>query len=697
MLARLLMLLVVLLTACADTGEVPQVRDGVVSLAGWEPEQPASLHGQWLLQRGLVPPPVPLVDPVPVEVPGRWDADPDSPMDGSLGEATYQVVFTDLPEASLLLEVEVAGAVEGYVDGVLVDGAGSVPFETRTSTWIPITLLLPRGAERAEVRLLVANDAVRLGGVTTAVIGEESAQQQRIARRTVLDMLNVSVLTTFFLVFLTIGLRRQNEPAYVLFALLCLALALRDLLGGSGDLRDVLLPWVPWSVAIKIEYLTLPLGAIFGWGTVTHISRLMRRHPVTWGLVGVCVALGIATLVVPTRLLGWVLPASQIVLLSATVGVFFLLGTAGLRGDKRALPFLVAMSVLLLAVCHDVLISMGFFETGVRLGTIGFLAVIAVFALLLVGDFVASFLLNEKLNAELQRSHGELQRTHRAVLRFVPDAFIGLLGKRSIVEVERGDHIEARMEILFCDLRNFTTLIESLGPDRAFPFVNRYLRHMEPAITGNGGFISQYLGDCIMALFPGEDADAAVRAAIQMSVALADFNEREPEGPVRFGIGIASGPIMLGTIGGRERLDGGVIGDSVNHASRVEGMTKLYGTVLIIDDSTRRRLTGREQVTLRELDRVIAKGRRTPSAIWEVVDALPPRERQARMETREDWEAGLAAYRRGDLKTARAHFEAVAAASPRDEAARLFVHRCEVLSREGLPPGWDGTTSLTRK
>lgn len=698
MLKRLLLILVVLLTACVDRGVVPAARDGTLSLAGWEPGDVGPLEGTWEVQQGLVHPPILLDHPVLLEVPGSWDSGPGAPLDSPFGEATYRLVVTDVPDQpEVAMELVSGGAVEAWVDGVKVASRGVISAADRTSTWLPVVVPLPRGAERTEVRLLIANDAVRKGGVTAAVMGSASEIDHRADRRMVVDVINISVLGTFGVVFMVIGLRRQSEPAYAIFALLCIDLAVRDIMGGAGDVRDAVAPWIPWTLSIRIEYMTLPLGILFGWGTITHVTKLLRRHPITYIIAGASVVLTLVTALVPVSALGTVLPISQVFMLTVGVGVFVLFGVAWWRGEQRIVLHLLSLSIFIVAMLHDVLFSLGVFDTSVRLGTIGFMTVMATYGLLLVGDFVRSFLLNEELNAELQRSHAQLQRTHRAVLRFVPDAFLRLLGKQNIVEVERGDHTQAEMEILFCDLRSFTSLIESLGPDRAFPFINRYLRHMEPAITGNGGFINQYLGDCIMALFPHDSADDALRAAIQMTVALREFNEHEPEGPVRFGIGLASGPLMLGTIGGQERLDGGVVGDAVNHASRIEGMTKLYGTTLIVDQSTAMRLSGEEVVTLRELDRVVAKGRRKASAVYEVLDALPPDERRAKIESLPTWDEALLAYRAGELTRARALFSRCLEVFDRDEAARLFIHRCDVLLREGLPPDWDGTTALTKK
>ena len=207
--------------------------------------------------------------------------------------------------------------------------------------------------------------------------------------------------------------------------------------------------------------------------------------------------------------------------------------------------------------------------------------------------------------------------------------------------------------------------------------------------------MSQYLGDAIMALFP-TPADAAVRAALDMCAALVDFNASEPEGRVEFGIGIGSGPLMLGTIGGEERLDGGVIGDSVNQAARIEGMTKIYGTVLLIDESTWTRLQDPDALTLRELDRVRSKGRNRPTRIFEVLDALDEPRRTARLKTLDAFRAAVAAYRDGRFDEAGQGFAAVLEDDPCDVTSALYVERCAVLAAHP-PKKWEGITNLTRK
>ncbi|MFK7929659.1 MAG: adenylate/guanylate cyclase domain-containing protein [Myxococcota bacterium] len=701
MFSRLLVLVVVLLTACAELGGAVELADrGVLDLQELAAKSPpTAVSGAWRFQEGLHAPGVPLTGPRSLYVPGPWTDSEPAVMDSPFGDGTYELAVVGRRGRGFVLEVESAGAADAYVNGRLVDQLGRLAGpdgEASVDGWGPLAIPLPEGDDALVVRVLVSNRAVRVGGLTQAVVGHSPLMERRAGRRMLFDVVNVAVLGTFGMVFLIIAFRKRDDLSYLFFALLCLDLGLRDLVGGSGDITDLLVPELTWASRIRIEYLTLPLGVIFGLGTVTQLTGILRKHWVTLGFYATAGMLALAHMFVPVSGLGYLLSVSQIVMLISGLFVGGLLVYAATKGDRRSLQFLGAFMLFVAAMVHDVLLSLGVINTGIRVGTIGFITVMAAFGLLLIGDFVTSFLLNRQLAVDLQQTNDDLERTHESVLRFVPDAFLRLLGKTSVVEVERGDHTEEELEILFCDLRGFTTLIEGLGPERAFPFINRYLQHMEPPITQNGGFISQYLGDCIMALFTN-GPDLAVEAAVEMSRALDRFNATEPEGPVSFGIGMASGALMLGTIGGDKRLDGGVIGDSVNHASRLEGMTKMYGTVLLIDESTRGRLTADARFILREVDRVIAKGRTQASSIFEVLDALPGPIRQRRIEGLAVWNAALVAYKSGKFEEAGAGFSVCADQDPDDKAARVMVERCQHLRVQGAPAGWDGTTRLATK
>src|ERR687886_1812196 len=177
----------------------------------------------------------------------------------------------------------------------------------------------------------------------------------------------------------------------------------------------------------------------------------------------------------------------------------------------------------------------------------------------------------KKAEAERIRFTNELFQLNKAYARFVPNQFLQFLEKSSIIDVELGDQVQLEMSVLFSDIRDFTTLSETMTPEDNFKFINSYLSRMEPVINENHGFIDKYIGDAIMALFSGE-ADHAVKAGIAMMHRLVEYNQycaRAGCAQIQIGIGINTGSLMLGTVGGPNRMDGTVISDAVNLASRV--------------------------------------------------------------------------------------------------------------------------------
>lgn len=298
--------------------------------------------------------------------------------------------------------------------------------------------------------------------------------------------------------------------------------------------------------------------------------------------------------------------------------------------------------------------------------------------------------------ASLDLRNRELSEVNAATRRFVPFAFLRLLRRESIREVRRGDQTALEISILFCDIRGFTPLAERLGPEATFGFINRYLGFMEPEIHARGGFINDFFGDGIMALFDSGPADA-IDAGMSMLRAVDRLNgELEAEGasPIRVGIGIHTGPLMLGTIGGRDRLDCTVVGDPANLASRVEGMTKMYGASLLVTEAVLSKQVDRERFVVREVDRVRAKGKREPITVFEVLDEERDRDKIGSLDA---FRQGLQAYREGRFDEASDSFDACVKRAPGDRTAALYVERCEGLRSAGISEGWDGVTDLTTK
>lgn len=220
-----------------------------------------------------------------------------------------------------------------------------------------------------------------------------------------------------------------------------------------------------------------------------------------------------------------------------------------------------------------------------------------------------------------ERYADTLTKINTSLERFIPREFLGFLKKENILEIELGDWTECLMSIFFLDIRDFTTLSENMSPHDNFSFLNSFLGIFGPIIRIHGGFVDKYPGDGIMALFPGHPDDA-LSTAIEMRKRLAGYNSGRALGgyvPIRFGIGIHYGPLMLGTIGENNRMDSTVISDAVNAASRLEGLTKKYSTDVLVSGDTLRGLARPGDFKTRFIAEETVKGKAKAIEVFELV------------------------------------------------------------------------------
>ncbi len=287
----------------------------------------------------------------------------------------------------------------------------------------------------------------------------------------------------------------------------------------------------------------------------------------------------------------------------------------------------------------------------------------------------------KKAEAERNQFTTELFQLNQAFSRFVPRQFLQCLNKNSIVDVQLGDSVQQEMSVLFSDIRDFTAFSESMTPQENFQFINTFFSRMESVIVGNQGFIDKYIGDAILALFSG-CADDAVKAGIAMLNSLAEYNQHRTNSgrvSIRIGIGINTGSLMLGTVGGKNRMDGTVISDSVNLASRLENLTKEYGVSLLITHHTLARLDNPTEYNIRFIEQVKVKGKSKAVAVFEVFDADESELKQNKLATKVIFEQGLFLYHQQAYREAAQRFEEVLRINPRDRVAQLYQSRLRSL------------------
>lgn len=256
--------------------------------------------------------------------------------------------------------------------------------------------------------------------------------------------------------------------------------------------------------------------------------------------------------------------------------------------------------------------------------------------------------------------------------------------------------------ILFSDIRRFTDFAERNGPQETVSMLNQYFTVMYEQIIKNKGILDKYIGDAIMSVFGvpfpnSRDADNAVQTSIDMMKALDVFNKnriREGLEPIKIGIGVNTGEVVSGNIGSDKRMDYTVIGDGVNLAARLEGITKLYKASILISESTKRALQGR--YLLRELDLIRVKGKEEPVAIYEVVDAYEYDKIRAIRENLEQFQKALQHYRTQQWEGASEIF-LQQVYNVQDPVSALFLERCRYF--QANPPGddWDGVWVMKTK
>lgn len=262
--------------------------------------------------------------------------------------------------------------------------------------------------------------------------------------------------------------------------------------------------------------------------------------------------------------------------------------------------------------------------------------------------------------------------------------------------------MKQKVTILFSDIRNYTSLTEAMDAQQVVEMLNAYFTEMVEPVFAERGFLDKYIGDSLMAVFgvPYTEQDDAIRAcrtALGMQRALDTFNDRQKSRglfPVRIGIGLSTGDVISGNIGSQKRLEYTCIGDGVNLASRIEGVTKLYEVPILISQFTEQELD--DKFITREIDCVRVLGKREPIRIYELVAADWSEVSPTQKDCMESYKQGLTLYREGQWQAAAEKFHTGMQLN-NDGPSRILYLRCQVFTNNPPSDKWDGTYDLDNK
>jgi adenylate cyclase len=258
------------------------------------------------------------------------------------------------------------------------------------------------------------------------------------------------------------------------------------------------------------------------------------------------------------------------------------------------------------------------------------------------------------------------------------------------------------MTAFFCDLRGFTTLSQAMDPQALVSLLNDYMSAMTEIVFRHDGVLDKYIGDEIMAFWnaPMDQLDHANRACATALDMVQRLHELREQWKVRgspqldLGIGINTGPMVVGNMGSRDRLAYTVLGDAVNIASRLQGVNKDYGTRVLVSEATKR--AAGDSFVYRFLDHVQVKGRTEPLAVYEVV-AYKCKVDPSTDGMLEKYARGIELYQARQWAEAGDLFRELLASHPGDGPSELYLRRTREFAVTPPPPDWSGVTVMKTK
>ena len=257
--------------------------------------------------------------------------------------------------------------------------------------------------------------------------------------------------------------------------------------------------------------------------------------------------------------------------------------------------------------------------------------------------------------------------------------------------------------ILFSDVRSFTSITETLGAQATVGLLNEYFELMVDCISDQGGMLDKFIGDAIMAAFGipvahEDDEDRGLRAGIRMIQSLWEWNaKRRHDGDMELdmGLGLNTDSIVAGNIGSKKRMDYTMIGDGVNLAARLESACKQYSARILLSEYTAEKLKG--VYRLRDIDRVVVKGKTEPVGVFECLDYHDDSSFPNIMEVLGNFNEAIKLYRRQNWEKAIHYFEEAIKGNDSDHLSKIYIDRCNLLKAEPPDNDWDGVWVMTSK
>lgn len=696
-------LLVILFFSCSSSERPiePLAEKGVIDLTSWDFDQygKLDLFGDWEFYYGEFLNKEDFINRKDsnvnyIKVPSLWNG---YKWNGGIlpgsGYSTYRLIIKVNPkDIGKIMGLRIGDMYSSYklfANGKLVAYNGN-PGKTRDETvaqWLPVVRFVSIESQEVELILHIANYNHRKAG-TWAFFEFGNSDEIVTARERAMAFELFLFGSLIIMSFYHFGLYalRKNNLSVLYFGIFCFLTGFRVVITGERSLVN----FFPLSFEgqLKIEYLSLSLGIPAFSHFLIHSFPDVVNRKAFYIPDFFLIVFSIIPIFTTGDVYSYTAIPVQISMLLVAILFFYYLIKANRLGKDGAFSAILGMIIFFICGINDALYNNELIHTG-NLYPFG------LFIFIFSQSFILSLLFSKSFR-NVEKLSLELIDTNKAYNRFVPREFLNFLNKTSIIDIQLGDQVQKDMTILFSDIRSFTTLSEQMSPKENFNFINSYLRRMNPIIEKNKGFIDKYIGDAIMALFAVSPYDA-INAAIEMQKEILEYNKDRVihNFPIiKIGIGLHSGTLMLGTIGGEERMEGTVISDAVNMAARLEGLTKVYGSLILTSEETFLKANGKENFKYRKLGKARVKGKQGGVTVIEVLDGQSDFWLDVYLQTKNDFENALSFYEAKEFKKAAELFDRILDINPSDVAARFLFQRSTYYEAHGVPEDWDGTESV---
>ncbi len=613
---------------CAPTYAPAQREAGVIDISDWEPASDGMvrLDGQWSFFPNEFVSAKELINGQRrakqfVSVPGVWDqvevteSGGEKRLLGGNAFGTYHLRVI-LPRLDGIFAVRVQAALSAYdlwIDDQLVASMGKPGRhkDTTRALYAPRSALFFSSSQEISLVVHIANFHHRSGGLSRHILlGTDKQLILHERQQSMTDMFvlaSIAVMAGYHLIHF---FYRRQELTSLYFALGCIFVMLWQSCNNEYLLRE-LLPELSSEVGLRIDYCSF-FGSVSFFALFVHAmfpAHFSRQ--LAWTVIVVAIAFTLVVLTSSMLVSSQVIPFFQaFTALTALVGILYLVRALWL-GVPLAGYILVGIAVFVATYLHDILYSHGLLQT-TWLSPFGLVFFVVVISM--------------TISVRFRRSFNHVNQLKSAFEKFVPKRFLVRITDEDLSKFTLGNAHSESLVVLFSDIRGFTTISEQLSPADLLDYLNLYFLEMATVVKRNGGFIDKFIGDAVMALFDeyesGDQPSACARAlqtSIEMQRALPELNARLKEKlwpPIRIGIGLHYGLVVMGTVGAEFRMDSTVLGDTVNTAARLESLTKLHEVSIILSQALLAQLPSDNDFNVHEIGTVSVQGKLQPVHIY---------------------------------------------------------------------------------